>query len=169
MTSWPYFEGRAPESRRTSSCAGMTGDSCRSPGGRGSDVGRERRPITRDPRFCRPAPSLACWRAAGTWTEAGWGLWAIGFPVTAWARALLLEELTAQTACVVRADRSLRKGKGCAGRRSESAAAHRATSRGCAEASSRKAMPRVLQMLVAYPLGTLRAEDYTEEEWAAVP
>jgi hypothetical protein len=97
--------------------------------------------------------------------EAGWGLWALGFPVTAWARALLLDQLERQAREYARADRSLRRRKGVLAEAASRPRAPRNLAR-MRKGIRPEGMLRVLQMLVAYPLGTLRAEDYTEEEWA---
>lgn len=97
--------------------------------------------------------------------EAGWGLWALGFPVTAWARAVLLDLLRSRRDELAHAERSLRRAKGTLAK----VASRRRPPRSLARMRKDirpEAMPRVLQMLVAYPLGTLRAEDYTQDEWA---
>jgi hypothetical protein len=100
-----------------------------------------------------------------SFVEAGWGLWAIGFPVTAWARDLLLSGLEAQHRELMQAERELRRGKGPLAR----AGSQRRAPRGLEQMRRGlrpETMSRVLQMLAAYPLGMLQAEDYSEAEWA---
>ncbi|MBK6781765.1 MAG: hypothetical protein IPG75_19830 [Gemmatimonadetes bacterium] len=94
--------------------------------------------------------------------EAGWGLWVLGFPVTEWARDLLVDESTDQERQLIKGARSLKPGGKAAKQLTRRAPPEL---RRMQQIAGPEAMPRLLQMLTAVPLGTLRAEDYPEEDW----
>jgi len=96
--------------------------------------------------------------------DAGWGLWALGFPLTEWARELMLDELKALKGAFEREDRRYRAGKPSL----LDAAGKRRPPRRLVQ--MRKAvkpdkMPRVLAMTLRYQLGTFRAREYSAEDW----
>ncbi len=96
--------------------------------------------------------------------DAGWGLWMLGFPVTDWARPYLLDELKHQKREFLRAARSLR-GKGWLAKQVSRRRAPKGLER-LRKVAPPENTPRVFQMLVALRLGSLRAEDYSEDDWA---
>jgi hypothetical protein len=97
--------------------------------------------------------------------EAGWRLWLIGYPVTLFARALLLEELTAQEAALRDELARLRKGRRsrfAVGVRRERGDPALARVRAMLNEGGLQTMGR---MVAEQLLGILRTEKYTDEEW----
>lgn len=94
--------------------------------------------------------------------EAGWGLWVLGFPVTEWARDLLVAELTDRERMLAKEVRSLKRGGKLANQIRRRAPRELARMQ---KVAGPGAMPRLLQMLTDQQLGTLRAEDYAEDDW----
>jgi hypothetical protein len=97
--------------------------------------------------------------------DAGWGLWALGFSVTDWARDLLLSELRARHGDLKRASRSLSGKRGQLTRLLSRSRSTRELKR-MRKVAKPEAMPRLFRMMVDFQLGTLRAEDYSDLEWA---
>jgi hypothetical protein len=96
--------------------------------------------------------------------EAGWGLWALGFPVTDWARDLLIAEVRSRRDSTKKAEQSLGRGRGRLLRTVTGARPPKGI------AKMRKAlppdrMPTVLRMMVEFHLGSLREADYTPEDF----
>ena len=72
-------------------------------------------------------------------TEAGWGVWMWGFPVTDWARDLLVRELTRERRAAARVKRMV--------------------------GSDQIGVPYRLGLEASFSLGTLQSTDYTEDQW----
>jgi predicted RNase H-like nuclease len=97
--------------------------------------------------------------------DAGWVAWALGFPVTGFARDLLLEELEdqeRQLKAIVRAagrerlkDRLIEQGKPKA----------ELASSGIAKVLDPAAIPKFVQMMAEYQLGQIHEHDYSDAEW----
>lgn len=95
--------------------------------------------------------------------QAGWELWVLGFPVTAWARELLLGDLEEHQRQLQKMERSRKRG----GQLLQPRARQRRSGHlvQMQKLAGRDAMPRLMQMLVAFQLGTLKSVDYAEEDW----
>ena len=95
--------------------------------------------------------------------EAGWGLWALGFPLTDWVRALLVDEQGEEYRLLKREFQAARRG------RSEVVEAATQSTPAKAFRPWRKviraeAMPQFLDMVMAFQLGGWQAEKYSTNQ-----
>jgi hypothetical protein len=95
--------------------------------------------------------------------EAGWSLWMFGFPLTAWARAHLLDVLRTQAREAGRAEKAL----AVKGRLARQLTEQPTKELGQIQKVVRQeAMPQVFRMLMQFQLGGLRAAAYTADDWS---
>lgn len=97
--------------------------------------------------------------------DAGWTAWVLGFPVTAFVRDLLIEELEAEARQLKAVLRAL--GKPRSRRQLVDAAkpGGALSAAGMGKVLLPESIPTFLQMTAEYRLGQIHERDYTEEEW----